>query len=253
MAISRGATVTPFTRTTTGTAAGGTHTVDTNTTLLVVSTMMEAGEDVSATPTWQESGSGSQDLTLVDIVGDSGSNNDVSVWTYALVNPNAGSGTLTVTHTENDNAITVAVNYLGTETTSVANAIAFLSEDDNNATITNNISLASGGASGNTLYAAGSFKGGDGTTISSLTSGFSTLYDGESGGANANSDISAAVVDYVGGAASACAWTWNATDDNCAHYFEIKPPTPTPDTDDLVLGVSGKEPSANQRRKICRT
>jgi len=219
MAITRG-TVSSNSRTASGTDASVQHTVDADTTLLVVSTMMEAGEDVSGTPQWSGNGT-PQNLTLIQTTGDSGSNNDMSIWTYALEDPTPEvDGTVTVTHTSNDNFITVATNYLGTNASAtMSENIALVSEDVNNAA-GNSVSLASGGDAGNTLYAAGSFKGGDGDTVSGLTTNFVSTYDAASG-TFANSDISGHVCDYIGGAASGCAWTWNASDENANHMFEI--------------------------------
>ena len=55
-AITRGATLSSNSRTVTGTDASVSHTVDANTSLLVVTTMFEAGETVSGTPQWSLGG-----------------------------------------------------------------------------------------------------------------------------------------------------------------------------------------------------
>jgi hypothetical protein len=161
---------------------------------------------------------GGENLTLVDATTSSGNPNDMALATYALVNPTAGAGTVTVTHTSNDNAITTAVNYIGTETSSVAAATNFLEEDVNDA-ITNTTVFASAGTAGNCLYAAGCFKGGDGSGIT-VPTGFFELFDGASG-ASATADISGYACDELDGAPSACTWTWAATDENAGHYLEI--------------------------------
>jgi hypothetical protein len=217
--ITRGDTISSGSRSTSGTDASVTHTVDTGTTLLVVTTMYEAGETVSGTPSW--SLGGGENLTLVDETTRSGSNNDMCISTYALASPTAGAGTVTVTHSSNDNYITTAVNYIGTKVSAtMTDNIAFISEDVNDAA-TNTSVFASGGTTGNTLYAAGSFKGGDGDGITVPTN-FFEIFDGASG-ANAASDISGYVCDNLNGAADSCTWTWAATDENAGHYLEIIP------------------------------
>jgi hypothetical protein len=178
MPITRGFSLNSATRTTTGTDASISHTVDSDTTLLVVSIFYEAAETVSGTPQW--SLGGGENLTLVDATTSSGNPNDMAMETWALVNPTAGAGTVSITVSSNDNSISTAVNYLGTATSSVAAAIAFLEEDVNDA-ITNTTVFASAGTSGNTLYAAAGFKGADGVGITVPTN-FAELFDGESGG-----------------------------------------------------------------------
>lgn len=215
--ITRGATISNGSRTVSGTDASVSHTVDTGTTLLVVTTMYEAGETVSGTPQW--SLGGGENLTLVDETTRSGSNNDMCISTYALVNPTAGTGTVTVTHTNNDNYITTAVNYIGTNTSgTMSENIALLSEDVND-TASNTSVFASGGTAGNTLYAAGGFKGGDGDGITVPTN-FFEVFDGQSG-SNANSDIAGYVCDNLDGAPDSCTWTWAVTDENAGHMLEI--------------------------------
>ena len=126
MAITRGNS-TPGSRTTTGTDASvSNHTVESGDTLLVVTTMFEAGETVSGTPQWSGNGT-PQNLTLVDATTSSGSNNDMALETWALVNPTPEvNGTVTVTHSSNDNYITVATNDAGTVTGPVAEVIVFI-------------------------------------------------------------------------------------------------------------------------------
>jgi len=89
MAVTRPGTPSVATRSATGTDASVTHTVPAGTTLLVMTTMFEAGESVSGTPRWDASGGAN--LTLVDATFPSGSNNDMALETWAIVNPIAGS------------------------------------------------------------------------------------------------------------------------------------------------------------------
>ena len=241
MAITRTDT-SSFTRTASGTDASVTHTVAAGDTLLVVSTMFEAAETVTATPSWSGDGV-AQDLTLVDATTSSAGANDMAMATYALVNPTPEvGGTLTVTHSTNDNAISVAACYAGTVTTSVAAAIAFIEEDVND-TASNTCVFASAGTAGNTLYAAGGFRGGDGGDGTQITppTGFAEIFEGETG-TNANSDISGYVCDYIGGAADAATWTWAASDQNAGHYLQI---VPDPFLDQRQAIINGLDAAAS--------
>ena len=140
MAITRGNTRSSNWRTVSGTDASVTHTVDANTTLLVITTMYEAGETVSGTPQW--SLGGGENFTLVDETTRGGSNNDTCLSTFALANPTAGAGTVTVTHSSNDNFITTATNYLNTLVSGTMSNNIFLLEEDVNDRPTNSIVFA---------------------------------------------------------------------------------------------------------------
>ncbi len=215
-AVSRGGTLSSATRTVTGTSANISHTVDANTTLLIISVFFEAGESVSGTPQW--SLGGGENFTLIDATTSSGSNNDMACATYGLVNPTAGAGTITITVTSNDNSISTATNYLNTETTSVAAATNLLAEDVND-TASNTTVFSSAGNAGNALYAAGGFKGDDGAGVTVPTN-FFEIFDAASG-TSANADIAAYVCDQLDGAPDSCTWTWAVTDENAGHYIEI--------------------------------
>ena len=219
-AITRGATLSSNSRTATGTDASTTHTVDVGTTLLIVSTFYEAAETVTATPSWSGNGT-PQDLTLIDATTSSGNSADMAMETWALINPTAEvGGSVTVTHSENDNFITTATNYLGTNTVSVAAATNFLAEDVND-TATGSTVFSSAGNAGNALYFAAGFKGDDGVDgdVAPPTS-FFEIFEGASG-TSANADIAAYVCDLLDGAPSAATLTWAVTDENSGHYLEL--------------------------------
>ena len=216
MTITRGGTLSSDVRTITGTDGDISHTVDVGTTLLVVSIFFEAAETVTSAPTWSLGGT----LTLVDATTSSSNAADMAMATYALANPTAGAGTVTIAVSSNDNSISTATNYLGTNVSAtMTDNIVLIAEDVNDST-TNTTVFSSAGDSGNTLYAAGGFKGDDGTGVTVPTS-FFEIFDAESGGGSANADIAAYVCDFIGGAAAACTWTWAATDENSGHYLQI--------------------------------
>lgn len=220
MAVTRGATLSSRVRTNTGTDANiSSHEVDANTTLLVVSTFYEAAETVTQSVLWRAAG-GDETLTLVDETTRSGQAADVCVSTFALVSPSIETANIRITHSENDNSISVATNYIGTKTTSVADAIQLLTEDVNNeAGETNTTVFGSAGTSGNALYTAASCKGGDADPSSNANS-FFEIYDAASG-TGATTDIAAYVTDLLNSAPSAFTGTWAVTDSNAGHYLEI--------------------------------
>ncbi len=236
MAITRGNT-NSSTRSATGTDASVTLTVQAGATLLVVTTMFEAGETVTATPSWSGNGT-PQDLTLVDATTSSGDNADVALATYALENPTAETtGTITVTHSSNDNAISVATEYFGTNASATMTENIALLQEDVNDTGTGTTVFASAGESGNCLYGAAVGKGGDGTPASNGTS-FNENFDGASGGSG-SADISGYVCDLLDAAPEALTITWTfggaGTDENAGHYLEIK----VLDTNFVVLPGKG--------------
>ena len=225
MAITRSG-VSEAQRSVAGTDASITHTVVASTTLLVVSTMHEAAETVTATPSWSGDGT-PQDLTLIHATTSSGNQADVAMSTYALASPTVETaGTVTVTHSSNDNSLTTACNYLGTHASAtMAENMVFIQEDVND-TATDSCVFASAGVSGATLYAAGVFKGDDGNdddpTSITVPTNFSALFaNALRSGTSANADVAGYVCDFIGGGAASCTWTWDVTDENAGHYLQI--------------------------------
>ena len=215
MAVSRLTTIGSTSFSSTDTDLSISHTVDAGTTLLVVSITLFSGEDSSVAPQW--SLGGGEDLTLVtDVDASSGTH----TWTYALVNPTAGAGTITITVTSSVCGISTAINYDGTVTTSVANAIQLLEEDNNGSPDGNDEQVfASAGTSGNALYAAGGFRGGDGSPVS-LSGSFTAVFN-DNTGSNSTSDLSYYVAELLDGAPSALTVTFAASDENAGHLLEI--------------------------------
>ena len=217
MAITRGATVSTAGQTTgSSTSNDITHTVDTGTTLLIVTVGLEAGETMSAVPQW--SLGGGENTTLINQTTSSGDNADQHNYVYGLVNPTAGAGTVSVDFTTTDNCVACAVNYLGTETASVAAATNFDNEDVNDATSATTV-LASGGSAPNWVLACANFRGADGTPASSGSDAFTELADFESGGGGTSTDTSMWVGDKAAPAGTTI--TWSETDENAGQLIEI--------------------------------
>jgi hypothetical protein len=216
MAVTRGATLSSFTASANGTTADISHTVDSGTTLLVVCVTLEAGESVVGTPQWSQGGG--ENLTLVNATTESGSNQDMRNYIYALVSPTSGAGTIDIVISTTDNVFSCAINYIGTDETDVATATNFLSEDVNNAG-TSTCVHASAGSAGNALFFLGNFKGGDATPVSNNAS-FNELFEDVTG-TSPTSDQTFYVADLLDSAPSAITVTWTGTDENAGNYIEI--------------------------------
>lgn len=219
--VSRGATITTFSSSSNISSVSDSHTVDANTTLLLVSISMEANHAISGNVTWNTS----ENMTLVDQTTSGGSGGLMHVYTYGLVSPTATTANIAYSlDTTSNNTHHTAVNYLGTETASVAAATNLLSEDVNDSA-TNTSVHSSAGTSGETLYFAGACHGGDADPASNATS-FNELADSATGTNNAN-DHAFYIADLLNSAPAAITVTWSATDENASHFIEIvKAPTP---------------------------
>lgn len=214
MAVTRGATVSNFTRTAVGTDASISHTVNSGTTLLVVSVFLRADITVTAGPTWNTT----ETMTIIDQTTSSGNGNDMHVYSYGLVNPTATTDTVSITVDSDNAAISVAVNYIGTETASVAAATNFLAEDVNDGGTSSSV-FSSAGSAGNCLYLAGDAFGQD-MSPASNTASFTELFDAATG-PSSSQDIAGYVADLLNNAPQAVTINWSVTDENAAHYIEI--------------------------------
>lgn len=217
-AVTRGATVSVTLNTTDG-DGDITHTVDSGTELLLVSVVMRGTFSVSGTPQW--SLGGGENLTLVHSSTATGQNDgDRHLEVWGLVSPTSGAGTVSITLSgSTDHVASTAVNYIGTDTASVAAATNFLSEDVNNGATTTNVHASAGNA-GNALYFAGGFRGRDGEPSSNNAS-FNELVDGETGGFSNTADSAINVADLLDSAPSAITVTWSASDANVSVYIEV--------------------------------
>ena len=218
MAVTRGATTTGASNSVIDDtdASISSHTVDSGTTLLLVSLHIMADAAISGVPQWSLGGGENMTLVHASTAGGAG---DVRTYVYGLVSPTGGAGSVSTTITAaSDYSYSSAVNYIGTETASVAAATNFLSEDVND-TATNTSVHASAGSSGNALYFAGNIKGGDGSPASNGSS-FNELFDTNTGASTSN-DGSVYVADLLDSAPSAITVTWAVIDENSSIYIEI--------------------------------
>jgi hypothetical protein len=229
MAVSRGATVSNNTYAG-GTDASVSHTVDSGTTLLIVSIGRRADQTISGDVTWNTT----ETMTLIDETTRSGSGGDNVVSTYGLVSPTATTATVSVTTGgAAGSKVSSAVNYIGTVTSSVAAATNFLEEDVNNSPSATLV-FASNGTSGNALYVAAAGHGGDMDPAASSSSVYNELVDVASG-ADTNDDTAGWVGDLLNSAPAGTTITWNATDESAGHHLEIVAAGGAPAVSKLVV------------------
>lgn len=190
------------------------HTTTSATDLLTVAFMIEGAESISVTPQFN-----GNDLDLIHDTGSTADNNDVRIYVYGMVSPGAVTGNITATFTTvvNPSAI-ICRNWTDTEVSSVAAATNFISSDINTSSTGTSV-LASGGSSGNTLYAVGCFQGEDGQGLTWSSAVFTGLADNITGGST-TADFAFADGEYTTLPAGTTL-EWNASDQNTAVLIEL--------------------------------
>jgi energy-converting hydrogenase Eha subunit A len=173
----------------------------------------EAGETISVVPTWNPDVGDPQLCTLVRQSTPSGSNGDVTCWLYRLDLPTVDDGDITFTQSTTDNYGSCALNCLVDLAT-----IVYLAEDVNNSSAPASV-FADLGTAGSTALSMGTYRGGDGDTVSDASS-FNYHANTASGTSN-TSDISFYCATKIGGLNTAVTFTWNNSDENAAQYFEL--------------------------------
>lgn len=220
--VTRGATTTNASLTGTISNADGnfSHTVDSGTTLTLLTVCLEGLEIVNPTPVW-DSATANETFTLVHDNGLQADNGDVRCYAYGLVSPTAKTAQIDLDW--NGSALQVcihAVNYAGTETSSVAAATNFLSEDVN-ATPSGSMVHASAGTAGNALVMFGCAIGGDmDPATQSAGTTFNEIFDGATG-TDTTSDASYWYGDLGNQAPSAITVDWAGNDENSSIFIEI--------------------------------
>ena len=164
------------------------HTVDANTTLIVVDVIVQGNwggaNDGDFSVTWDQP-TANESLTRVNLptrVDKTG--NDPHIQTWGALSPTAKSANIRLLLSDGtyNNVVCHVTNYLGTSVASLGAAIAFV-DDDVNLSDSATCVIGSGGTVGNLLHAVGAWKGTDTDPInlSSGWSGISTKYDDPGG------------------------------------------------------------------------
>ena len=211
-AITRGATVTTYVTSDAVTTVSELHTVDADTTLLILAISQEAQETIVAQPFWNTT----EPFVLIHTSGGTTIGN-MKNHVYGLVNPTAGEHSITYETSPNDNIHHTAVNYIGTVATSVIDATNYLNEVVNDSATLTTI-LVAGGSAGETLLVAAAFLGGDGDPATDAA-GFTVLANSATG--TKSSDIAFYVADLIGGAPAAITVDWQVSDQNVGQLIEI--------------------------------
>lgn len=214
MAITRVGTETDGDTTTTGTAISFSHTVPSGASLLLVAVHMQGDETITGNLTWD-----GNDMTLIHATPSS-SSGDQRAWLWGYINPAATTAIIAGTTSTCEFRGIGAVNYAGTETSSVGAATNYLSEDNNTTNTSTNVH-SSAGTAGRTLIVTAGWRGGD-MTPTSVDNSFTEVWDRASGSASA-ADTSHMLGELIGGAPSAVTVTAGGSDQNAGILIELIP------------------------------
>jgi len=186
------------------------HTVDSGTDLLLLTVHTYANPTISTTPAWNTT----ETMTLIDHA-EGGSGGDVDCYIYGLVSPTAATDSIDFTTSFSLISCT-AVNYAGTDTTSVAAATNVLDTyvDNTGTGSTTDLTGGTSGSAGNGLFVAAT--GGDtNATPASNDASLNEIFD------TVNSNLSYYVADDVAGAPGTTTVTWSTTAENSGSLIEL--------------------------------
>lgn len=197
-----------------------THTIDSGTTLTVLSVSIEGDNSMLAAPIWDEA-TANEVFTLLN---DSGvqSASDVRTYVYGIVSATAKTATIKVrTTSAEDPWWCVARNYQGTVISSVAAAMLHITDDVNTLGTSTQAVHASGGTSGNALVCVGAAQGADMSPVSqSVGTTFTEVYDTTTGADNVL-DFAVYYGELLNSAPSAITLDWTTQDQNTTTFFQI--------------------------------
>jgi len=191
------------------------HTTTSDTDLLLAFIGFEGNEAINPTTGCQYDG---VDLTQIGDSGSTGDNSDIRIYTYGMVSPGANTANgRTAYQYSGAPAVSVWMNFSGTDTASVAAATNYI-DDVVNTTITSTSVLSSGGTSGNSLMVFGmaqtSFMAG-----ASINASFTEILDGQTG--SGTSECAYYLASLFGGAPAGPTITWGSTNENSAVLIEL--------------------------------
>lgn len=212
MAVSRVGVDTDGDTTNTTTAFSFSHTTSSTPTLLILIIHMEGDETVSGLPTWDSS-----NFTLIK-EGTAATSSDFRSWVYGFINPGNKTANIVGTTSNANYHGLAAIAFAGTDSSSVASATNFLSEDSNTSNTSTNVH-ASAGSSGNALLVTAGWRGGD-LSPSSVDNSFVEIYD-RATGADITSDCSHTASWLANSAPSAVTITMGGSDQNDGIYIEL--------------------------------
>lgn len=194
------------------TAISFSHTVPSGASLLLLAVQMQGDETISALPTWD-----GDDFSLIHDTGVQGAGDHHS-WLYGFIATAAKTATIAFNTSVADYHGVGAVNFAGTKTASVADAVNFLSEDVNNTNTDTNVHASAGNA-GNALIVMAGWRGGD-ITPSTVDNSFNEIYDRATGSAPAV-DTAHMMAELLDAAPSAVTVTMGGSDQNAGIFIEL--------------------------------
>ena len=151
-----------------------THTTTADTDLLLIIVSIEGAETIENATTWDGVEPG-----VIEIQTEALSNNECEFYIYGVVSPGAKTADFVTDFLANVNPYFVAlINYTDVDTTDLATAVNLIDDVVN---LTNqdpeDVTLSSGGSSGNTLVACGSINRGLADDSSSMSDSFVKYID----------------------------------------------------------------------------
>ncbi len=189
------------------------HTTTADTDILLVCILIEGAEAVTGTPTFD-----GDNLTLIHDTGSTGDNSSVRVYIYGKVSPGAKTATISVDFVSSvDPSAISCINYMGVDTTSVAAATNYLSEDVNTVGTSTGVH-ASGGSNGNTLFVVGCGQNED-MQPASVDNDFVEIWDEQTG--SGSDDFGHIGAELTMGLPSAVTITYGASGDNTSVLIEL--------------------------------
>ena len=191
--------------------------------LLIASMGVLANDEAINIPVWDVP-TANESFTLIDQTTNSGLAGDMTTYTWGLISPTvktANVNFLPASGTINTSGTSIQC-FKGVDTASVAAATTFIDECVNDVNSIDCV-ISSGGTSGNLLYAAVTFRGGDQDPIT--FNGWTEIVT-----ASGTSTNFALMTSGTKNAASALDWDSQTSDENAGHMI------------DLVVAPSGGAP-----------
>lgn len=250
MAITRGATVTTGVDSATPIIATLAHTVNASTTLLVVTFHCEGDLGISSV-NWNTT----EAMTEISSVVTSSAGGDCRVYAFGRVNPTVTAANVTWTVSgAGDNLAVVCVNYLGTETASVAAATNAIDSENNGDAAATTVAMSGATTLGATLVAAGTFYGGDGNPSSDTGASFNTVREGETG-TSTTTDTCYYYGDLIDGGTGGTVspvinWTGTASDECVGVFFEILSATTNVTPGSGTVRTVGNQPTVSVTNNV---
>jgi len=155
------------------------HTTVSGQSLLLLAVHLEGGETITGTPTFN---GGDFDLIAQQTAQ---ANADTRSWLFGIVSPAVGTLEIVLAFSTANPSTCAAINYAGTKTATVAQAVNLIEEVQNLDAAGTTVFASADGAADDILFASYVFQGADGSPIT-VTSGWGEIYDITTGGSSSS-------------------------------------------------------------------